>query len=414
MKLSISLLFCLIVCLTVKSQIPSTTVAGDYYVMTYHNNSGIQYGILITTQIPFDQVHSPVVRIDGYDIEAGTTIGLNVSWFGDGGKLHGRVSSHGGIAPVEVNLLKDQNNRAAIYIRGFKGRIRFTITAFAQGFGEDPAWFDKWEIADQDPGSVPYQQLLTYYNEFRDAVNVNGRLDVRQRAYVWDETHLMKDLFVYDANNRPTIFIKNDIGETANPAAGGLVAGSAFGGGILFGNNWQQSGVANRYLHLGRVDNAYNFSPVITVGSENLNVGIGTTTPNASLKLDVVGNTGINGKLYIGQVSSAVMSTLQSEYLLAVNGTALFNKVKVKLYPWPDYVFEPEYNLLPLTKLEEYIKKYKHLPNVATAKEVESDGVDVGETQAALLRKIEELTLYIIEQNKRIEVLEKKILGKAN
>jgi hypothetical protein len=97
-------------------------------------------------------------------------------------------------------------------------------------------------------------------------------------------------------------------------------------------------------------------------------------------------------------------------YKLAVNGDAIFTKVKVKLYNnWPDYIFEPTYKLPSLKDVESYIKKNKHLPDVPSAKEVEAKGLDVGENQAELLKKIEELTLYIIEQNKKIEEINEKM-----
>jgi hypothetical protein len=76
---------------------------------------------------------------------------------------------------------------------------------------------------------------------------------------------------------------------------------------------------------------------------------------------------------------------------------------------WPDYVFEKEYNLMPLNELEKYINKNKHLPNVPSEKEVLINGADLAEMNKILLQKIEELTLYLLEQNKKIEALEKKI-----
>jgi hypothetical protein len=90
-------------------------------------------------------------------------------------------------------------------------------------------------------------------------------------------------------------------------------------------------------------------------------------------------------------------------YKLAVNGNAIFEKVKVQPYlNWSDYVFYPNYRLRPLSEVEQYIKQYQHLPEVPSAAEVEKNGLDLGDNQATLLKKIEELTLYLIEQNKEI------------
>ncbi len=96
---------------------------------------------------------------------------------------------------------------------------------------------------------------------------------------------------------------------------------------------------------------------------------------------------------------------------LSVNGTVKAKKVVVNS-AWSDYVFDDDYKLRTLTSLESYIKTNKHLPEVPTAKEVEEKGVSVGDNQALLLKKIEELTLYIIEMNKKVATLEKKLADK--
>lgn len=90
---------------------------------------------------------------------------------------------------------------------------------------------------------------------------------------------------------------------------------------------------------------------------------------------------------------------------LQVDGNIKAKKVIVAQSPWPDYVFEPSYSVSSLDRLETFIKKNKHLPDVPTAKEAEEKGISVGDNQAMLLKKIEELTLYVIEQHKQINAL---------
>jgi hypothetical protein len=95
-------------------------------------------------------------------------------------------------------------------------------------------------------------------------------------------------------------------------------------------------------------------------------------------------------------------------FLVYGNGHVFARKFIVREDPFPDYVFEEDYSLMPLSELESYIAKNKHLPNMPNAEEVKEHGADVGEIQRISVEKIEELTLYIIELNKRIEKLEEE------
>jgi hypothetical protein len=92
---------------------------------------------------------------------------------------------------------------------------------------------------------------------------------------------------------------------------------------------------------------------------------------------------------------------------LWVNGDMLSKKVKVTQTGWPDYVFEKAYHLPSLAEVEKYIQQHKHLPDVPSAAEIEKNGLDLGDNQAVLLKKIEELTLYAIDQDKKIETQNK-------
>jgi hypothetical protein len=114
-----------------------------------------------------------------------------------------------------------------------------------------------------------------------------------------------------------------------------------------------------------------NFNPQI-VFKNNGNVGIGTTSPDTKLSVKGVIHT--------------------QEVRVDLNGAVA-----------PDYVFEPTYNLLPLSEVESYIKANKHLPEVPSAKQMEEEGLNLKEMNLLLLKKVEELTLHLIEQQKVIE-----------
>ena len=94
------------------------------------------------------------------------------------------------------------------------------------------------------------------------------------------------------------------------------------------------------------------------------------------------------------------------EYKLAVNGNIKAKEIVVTQLNWSDFVFEKGYDLKPLEELEKFIEKNKHLPNIPTENEVKEKGLSIGDIQAKLLEKIEEMTLYIIQLQKRINELE--------
>lgn len=108
---------------------------------------------------------------------------------------------------------------------------------------------------------------------------------------------------------------------------------------------------------------------------------------NEVMRLDRLGNVGIG--------------TNTPTEKLSVDGTVLAKKVRVSATGWPDYVFAPDYKLKSLSELEAYIHFNQHLPEVPSAKEIEEKGQDLGDIQATLLKKVEELTLYLIQQDKR-------------
>jgi hypothetical protein len=101
-----------------------------------------------------------------------------------------------------------------------------------------------------------------------------------------------------------------------------------------------------------------------------------------------------------------------STYKLAVSGGILTEKVRVATSGtafWADYVFEPTFKLKTLKEVENFIKENKHLPDVPSTTDVTKNGIDLAETQALLLQKIEELTLYVIQQQKEIDKLKRRV-----
>lgn len=110
------------------------------------------------------------------------------------------------------------------------------------------------------------------------------------------------------------------------------------------------------------------------------------------------------GDLIINPTGSRVgIGTYEPKEMLSVNGKISAIEIRVNGQGAPDYVFEDNYKVATLNELESYIKANKHLPEVPSAKEFERDGIAIGEMNKLLLKKIEELTLHLIEQKKDID-----------
>jgi len=121
-------------------------------------------------------------------------------------------------------------------------------------------------------------------------------------------------------------------------------------------------------------------------------------------------NSNVGGKIIIGETN--INFNTPYDYKLYVEKGILTEKVKVAIknsVNWADYVFANDYKLMPLNDVEAFIKSNKHLPGVSSAENLVKEGLDLGEMQAKQMEKIEELTLYVIEQNKQIEKQNKEI-----
>jgi len=106
----------------------------------------------------------------------------------------------------------------------------------------------------------------------------------------------------------------------------------------------------------------------------------------------------------LGDGSVGIGTKSTHGYKLAVNGSAIFTKVSIRNYAsWPDYVFKDDYKLPGLDSLERYIRVNQHLPGIISADQAKEQPIDLVENQALLLQKVEELTLYLIQEHKKVE-----------
>ena len=162
-------------------------------------------------------------------------------------------------------------------------------------------------------------------------------------------------------------------------ARGGMIRGSNEGYLILSGN---PNGYGNRNVYINRYTS--NGDVIMTAGSGQ--VGIGVDDPE--YKLDVAGTVHANSIIADGNIRA-------SEIIVSTTGA--------------DFVFADDYQLRPLSEVKTFIQENKHLPEIKSAQEMQENGVGINELQTQLLQKIEELTLYILQQEERIKALEAEL-----
>lgn len=207
------------------------------------------------------------------------------------------------------------------------------------------------------------------------------------------------------------------------------------GGGMSITNRWLSDAA---YINIGAGN---NLNALTVMGGGQ--IGINNPSPSSSYKLDLIGDSGFRGttyfygtayafeestgqylhfrttggKGYVGMNSSNDL-ILQSNngqvgIGIAPSSAKLHVNGNIKATPtnitWPDFVFKSDYQLPSLEEVEKHINTKGHLENIPSEKEVEEEGVDLVSIDAKLLQKIEELTLYLIEQNKQIEALQEKV-----
>ena len=179
------------------------------------------------------------------------------------------------------------------------------------------------------------------------------------------------------------------------------------------------TGVANtaglrlENLTSGSPASVLNQTKFLTVdGSGNVVLGSSNGSARLGAELWLASGDNIQSANAGGVMIGSGMRSTPAGYKLYVEQGILTEKVKVAVKntsEWSDYVFKPTYKLQSLLEVEHYINKYAHLPGVPSAEQMVEHGNDLHKTDAKLLEKIEELTLYLIQQQKRIEQLEAQI-----
>ncbi len=261
--------------------------------------------------------------------------------------------------------------------------------------------------------TVPFSSTTTAKYAFKNIVTND---DINAYSVSQGTTTNSQDVFVVKGDGR--VGIKTDTPEDRLHVGNGhtkLVVGSAFGQDLGFGTSYlgfnasRQNG--STWSTAG--DNAHDGGAVIysdIFGSIRF-----STIPYTG----ATGQTGIsdatiasNTRLFIHRDGNIGIGTVAiNGFKLSVEGQIRARGIRVDAtnITWFDYVFTKDYELASLAEVEKYVNKYQHLPNVPSEKEVKEQGINLGEMDAILLRKIEELTLYMIDLKKENELLQLKV-----
>ena len=268
-----------------------------------------------------------------------------------------------------------------------------------KGDGSNPAWINFDKSSSSEEAGLVFKRagniLFYLYNDDAtgseglkiQASGLNGEGDPAPRLHI---PYTNKDLYLVQSGGNVGI-------GTANPRG---VLDVATNGDVYLSNTPNGGSAQSTYLS-GHIFLApYAGSEISYLQARRLD-NSGTT----SLRLRTFNTASLVDAMHIAGNGNVGIGTVTPQAKLAVNGDIFSRKVKVTLSGWPDYVFEPTYKLPTLHEVEAFIKQNKHLPDVPSEKEVREKGLDLGDNQAVLLRKIEEQMLYIIDQQKQLEQL---------
>ncbi len=329
-------------------------------IVNHHISSTPIHGVKIKTNIPFSHgMGIPTVKIEGYDYNLSNPLNISLVWYVFNDNFHNAaVSGYGGAIP-DV-WLSNEDGKIVIFLDERIYFQRFTVSAFAQGKSEKPEYFEGWTVVDEPLGGIN-QKNVPYKNNFGGNVGI-GTTSPRAGLHVTTSNVISGESVAAILGNTGSQWTY--FGGTT----GGRIRGSNDGY-LVLESNPTGSGDKRLLLNLTSPGN-------VSIAAGGGNVGIGTGHPQS--KLDVA-------------------------------GTIRAREVKVELTAGADFVFEPEYNLMPLSEVQSFIQTNKHLPGIQSEEEMIENGLNMNEFQIKLLQKIEELTLYIIEQQNEINDLKQKL-----
>jgi len=362
-----------------------TYLQGQNYnnIVNHHFNGTPVNGVKIKTNLPFTNgSFMPTIKIEGYNYyeqSVGASIlDLNIALYVLQDKFYNpTMSTSGGSAP-DV-WLSVEDGKIVIFLDQRIYYQRFTISAYAKGMSKEGAeYFTGWTVVDE-PLSGSDQTLVPYKNVFRDlTIDKFTTNNFTANSLQLNGTNSIRIGKIGDSGNRNVPI--GDVTTQYNidfsgyrdmypDQIGARIASIRF-------NNYQEN-------------KAYIQKTGLTFYTNNSGYKAGEEDLVERMRITPEGNIGIG--------------IINPQNKLEVAGTIRAKEVKIESTGWADFVFGHDYELPSLKDVEKHIIEKQTLPGIPSEEEVKENGIDLGKMQIKLLQKIEELTLYTIQQQKQLE-----------
>ena len=330
------------------------------------------------------------------------TDGLVGYWPFDGSTTDLSNNQNNGVLKNGVSLNADRFNNlnSAYYFDGVDDHI--IINHISQyEFGEGDFSYSFWlkraslntrhdPFVKKTPSNTESFAIYIPNNELRLYLKGNGITNDYKIADIndLDWTHIG----IVRLNGITSMYLDGILVDTKNTPGD-----MTFNGPLYIGSNFNSNGSPSFPFH-GAIDDVYLFNRALS--QEEIQQISNNDQQNST----------ICSSIFCDNENVGIGTSDTKGYKLAIAGKTIAEEVKIALISnWPDFIFKRNHELRTLEEVEEYINENSHLPEIPSEAEVTENGINLGEMNAKLLQKIEELTLYLIEQNKEVKDLKEKV-----